>query len=210
MLNYHHIDFVVDVGANDGGYGRLLRGAGYNGHILSFEPLEEAHRKLLITSKSDTRWAVAPPMALGETKGETTINVAANSTSSSLLKMEKRHLDAAPESEYRATQRVQVCRLDEISEIREKRNIFIKIDTQGYEKNVLEGTSNILDKISGFQLELSILPLYTDQWLYMDALEWFKLQGFELWGLIPGFNNRESGQLLQFDGIFFRHERSVE
>src|SRR4051794_10338170 len=46
LLATHDIEVVVDGGANQGGYGQVLREAGYEGRILSFEPLSEPFAKL--------------------------------------------------------------------------------------------------------------------------------------------------------------------
>ena len=47
------VDFIFDVGANDGGFGRAIRFGGYSGRILSFEPLSSAHAKLVISCQND-------------------------------------------------------------------------------------------------------------------------------------------------------------
>jgi len=39
-------DMVFDVGGNVGQYGRLLRKAGYQRHIISFEPVPELAREI--------------------------------------------------------------------------------------------------------------------------------------------------------------------
>ena len=38
LLEFKKIDFVIDVGANEGRYGKMLREIGYKGKIISFEP----------------------------------------------------------------------------------------------------------------------------------------------------------------------------
>ena len=53
VIETHRIDTVIDVGANDGGYGQLLRRGGYKGAIVSFEPLQEEHARLLAATKGD-------------------------------------------------------------------------------------------------------------------------------------------------------------
>src|ERR1035438_5526296 len=104
-------------------------------------------------------------------------------------------------------QRTQVFRLDEISDsyLDMHGTNFLKIDTQGYERSVLDGAMNIMNDIIGMQIELSILPLYTGQELYWPIMDWVRIQGFVLWGIIPGFSDKNTGQMLQFDGIFFKH-----
>jgi FkbM family methyltransferase len=206
QLKYHEIDCVIDVGANDGGYGKFLRSSGFNGLIISFEPQALAHSKLLETSHRDPAWIIAPQMALGNVKSMLEINLAGNSTSSSILPMLPSHLESAPSSKYIGKEIIEVNRLDQVNihEINIAKKIYLKIDTQGYEKLVLLGANGIMDKIIGIQLEMSIIPLYDGQALYQELLKLLNDSGFEMWGITPGFMNQETGRMLQFDGIFFR------
>ncbi len=208
MLVHHEINIVLDVGANDGGYGRELRAGGYKGDILSFEPLEEPYRKLCNLAASDPHWQIVPRMALGSENGEIEINVAGNSTSSSFLPMERLHNEAAPQSAYIGKQSVQMHKLDSISHpmISSKKKIILKIDAQGYEGEVLRGAANTLKFISGIQLELSLVPLYQGQLLYRELIDQLIGMGFLLWNVVPGLTDIRTGQMLQMDGIFFRKQ----
>ncbi len=82
--------------------------------------------------------------------------------------------------------------------------ILLKIDTQGYEEQVLKGADEIISKIKGIHLELSIVPLYEGQILFEEMLNQLKEMGFALYHLSPGFKDYRTGRLLQFDGTFFR------
>jgi len=206
QLLLKQIDCVLDVGANNGGYGSFLRSAGYNKKIVSFEPLSFTHAQLIETSKSDPLWEIAPRMALGDIESKLIINVAGNSTSSSLLSMLPSHIESAPYSKYVAKENVDVHRLDglDIQTIKTANRIYLKIDTQGYEMPVLLGAKGLLDKVIGIQLEMSIIPLYEGQVLFKELLAWLDEAGFEMWSIIPGFMNPETGRMLQFDGIFYK------
>ena len=81
---------------------------------------------------------------------------------------------------------------------------FVKIDTQGFETEVLKGLSKNLQNVLGVQLELSIVPAYEGITLYKTFFDFFEENGFSLWSLIPGFTNVSTGQMIQFDGIFVR------
>lgn len=206
QMTTHGIDLALDVGANDGGYGRLLRSLHYTGDILSFEPLTSAHGALLRATDQDPRWFVAPRMALGETDGEVQINIAGNSASSSVLPMADLHRSAAPVSGYVGNEAVPLRRLDTIDHpaIAGARALLLKIDTQGYEMPVLRGATALLPKVKGIQLELSTAVLYEGQTTYLEMIQWLHSQGYALWNLLPGFTDPQSGRMLQFDGVFFR------
>jgi len=134
------------------------------------------------------------------------INVAGNSASSSILDMMDSHKLAAPHSQYIDTEKVPLRRLDSLTEdYRDKySNIFIKIDTQGYEHFVLEGAVKTLESVMGIQLELSLVPLYEGQLLYDDLVEKMELLGFNIWDISIGLIDPKSGRLLQVDIVFFR------
>lgn len=206
LIQHHSVETVVDVGANDGGYGDFLRQGGYTGRILSFEPLKAAHTALLARAEADQAWAIAERCALGDAPGTLDIHVAGNSTSSSLLPMLQSHVDAAPHSASVATEPVPVYRLDDFdhSYLRSGKKILLKIDTQGYELPVLRGATNTLVNCIGVQIEMSIVPLYAGQALYRELIDFLDVAGFDLWGLLPGFVDPASGRLLQMDGIFFK------
>jgi len=81
---------------------------------------------------------------------------------------------------------------------------FVKIDTQGYEDQVLDGASKILEKAVGFHLELSFIPLYDGQPLFDLLVDRMNDAGFCIWGIWPGIHNPQSGRMLQIDATFFR------
>lgn len=204
MMLHRRIDLVVDVGAAQGRYGEELRRGGYRGSIISFEPLSAAFAELQRRVGSDGDWDVRN-VGLGERAGEAVINVAANSDSSSLLPMLPRHEVAAEEATYVGTETIRLTTLDEVlSEVAPSARVFVKLDVQGFERQVLAGAAASLGRIAGLQLELSLVPLYDGGMLYDEALAFTRQHGFVLCGLEPGFTDPATGDLLQADGIFFR------
>jgi FkbM family methyltransferase len=201
---------VFDVGANIGQYGLSLRKCGFTGRIVSFEAIPSVHARLSAVAASDRNWIVAPCCALGRAPGEARINLARNSVSSSLLPMHDAHLQAAPDSRYMASEAVRVERLDDIAQPQLPKNgrLLLKIDTQGYEEEVLAGADRVLENVSSLQLELSVAPLYQGAPSLRRILELCEGLGFQLHGLIPGFHEEKSGRLLQMDGLFLRNGTS--
>jgi len=206
LLEHHGIDLVLDVGANTGQYGMFLRELDYRGMIVSFEPLSSAHEQLIKRSRNDPDWIIAPRMAIGDNSGEITLHISGNSQSSSVLNMLDAHSNAAPDSAYIGDQRVPLHRLDDIagSYVANSSAAYLKIDVQGYESQVLEGSEHILPMIKGIQLELSLVPLYENQVLYREMIDKLDGLGYVLHALFPVFSDVQSGRLLQMDGIFFR------
>jgi FkbM family methyltransferase len=205
LLRDHRIDVVLDVGANAGQYGTELRELGFGGRIVSFEPLSDAFAKLRKAAEGDARWECVRT-AVGERAGTATIHVAANSYSSSLLPMLAAHEAAAPGSGYVGTEEVPMEPLEALlaRHVRPDERVYLKIDTQGYERKVLESAGAALGRIAGVQLELSIVPLYEGVELLPEMLLWLRSLGFTLVSLEPGYADPASGQLLQVDGVLFR------
>jgi FkbM family methyltransferase len=206
LLGRLHPVAVLDVGANVGQYGHMLRGIGYRGLIVSFEPLSAAHRKLTAAAGGDSRWIVAPRAALGSAKGSVEINVARNSVSSSVLAMKETHLSAAPRSRYVATETVALERLDALlpALVADDGPLMLKMDTQGYEEEVLKGAQGILPRVVAIQLEISLVPLYEGTPSLVHILSAMEDLGFHLFQVLPGFRDLATRQLLQLDGIFVR------
>jgi FkbM family methyltransferase len=151
-------------------------------------------------------WLVAPCAALGGKCGEIEINISANSVSSSVLDIRQTHIKAAPQSQYIGKQIVHMERLDELAAqyIQPAAELFIKVDTQGYELEVLKGATALWPNIVALQLELSLVPLYDQAPTFLDMIAFMTSNGFELFGLVPGFRDQSSGRMLQVDGFFVR------
>jgi hypothetical protein len=143
---------------------------------------------------------------MGSSIGEIVINIAGNSVSSSVLPMLDSHISAAPISGYVGQESVPLFTLDSVlPDILGKfKNPFLKIDTQGFEGEVLNGAKNVLSHIRGVQLELSLVTLYEGQHLWQEMISRLNNEGFVLWTILPGFTDPKNGKTLQVDGVFFR------
>jgi len=203
-LTHHGIDTVIDVGANVGQYAALLRASGYRGHIVSVEPLDSAFAALSARAAKDPHWT-ALQNGVGEAPGTIDINISANSYSSSVLDINDAHLDAAPDSRYVGTQQIELTTVAHLVDQQgiDPARCLLKVDTQGYESQVLAGAALVLGKIAAVQLELSFVELYANQALFDDHVAALRGHGFELWSLDPGISDTD-GRLLQCDGLFMR------
>ena len=206
MLRTYNVNLIFDVGANAGQFGVLLREIGFDGKIVSFEPLSDARECLLNISRNDPMWQIALQTAIGEENGEIEIQIAGNSQSSSVLDMLDTHVRAAPESKYIGKEKVALRKLDSIAaDYMDSNSIaFIKIDTQGYETQVMNGAKKLMSQIVGLQVEISLVPLYKGQCLFDEMLKKLKNDGFELWSISTVFSDPNTAQLLQVDATFFR------
>ena len=205
LIKYFEINKIFDIGANVGNYAMVMRKLGFEGNIVSFEPLSDTFKKLQKNASKDNNWETIN-IALGDKDGESEINIAGNNDSSSILEMMPLHSKSAPESSYIGKERIKVNKLDTVFDNYYKKgdNVFVKIDTQGYELNVLQGAEKSLSHIKGIQIEMSLVQLYDGGILYKEMIELIEKKGFSLFSIENGFSDPESGELLQMDGIFFK------
>jgi FkbM family methyltransferase len=205
LLDKHGIDLIFDIGANKGQFAMKMRELGYKGEIVSFEPLPDAYAGLNANATGDRFWKTVNS-AIGNEDGEIMINIARNSYSSSILDILPAHVQSAPDSKYTGQVKVPIQKIDSIIDLyyRQGQNLLLKIDTQGYERQVFEGCLNSLSKITGFQLELSLLPLYDGETLMQEMTDLLRTHGYKLMLIEPGHQDYSTGELLQVEGIFYR------
>lgn len=205
LFDKFEINVVFDVGANIGQFAKSLQHSGYKERIISFEPIDEIRLVIAKYIHLFPNWKILP-YALGNVNERSFINISANSASSSLLDMKDTHMEAAPQSKYIRKQDVEVRTLDSIyaNYIQDGDRIFLKIDTQGFEFNVLQGSEEFLHKVLGIELEMSFEQLYANETTFEKLYQYLYARNFRLFYIHPVFQNPETLQLLQADCIFFR------
>jgi FkbM family methyltransferase len=201
------VTVVLDVGANIGQFARSIRKAGYNGRIISFEPLSDAHAKLLVAAQRDPLWNVAPRCAVGASHGEVQINIAANSQSSSILNILERHIAGDRGSGYIGQETVTVNTLDSFLDGKPDlagTAIALKLDTQGYEMEVLAGLDKWSANIEVIMTEMSLARLYQRQAKFVDLYQVIEKRGYRCISIEPAFTDSATYEVLQVDAIFER------
>jgi methyltransferase, FkbM family len=207
LIESFAIDTVLDVGASAGFFAlEMRRELNFDGRIYSFEPLAKVFKQLEFRSKSDDLWEVFN-FAIGDSCEERWINISENTFSSSLLDMLPIHQNAAPESKYKSREKVKVVTLDSVfgKFYSNSNSIYLKIDVQGFEDKVLSGAKSSLDKINTVQLEMSLTNLYRGASSLEGLHQYLVNHGYVLVGLEPGFTDKDTGRLLQVDGIYHRY-----
>ena len=196
---------AIDVGANEGQFAGLLRRDGFQGRIISFEPLPGAFDALATHAADDPLWEPYQFALADQVKGGT-IHVAANSQSSSLLPMMIAHSVAVPESKYVAEIDVNISTLDEQAKtlLMPSEVTYLKLDVQGYEDKVLKGAQRTLEQVAAIETELSFVPLYAGQRLFHDLCSMLYVFGFHLVFVKEVFRDPRTGHVLQVDGFFRR------
>lgn len=206
VLERFQISCVLDVGANVGQYAAMLREHGWRGRIVSFEPLADAHATLTRRAARDARWQVAPRAAIGDRKGEIELEVSAESDMSSVLPQTELLRRVSPSSAVLRREAVPLARLESAAQpyLARDERIFLKIDTQGFEPQVLAGAGGLMARLCGLQLEMSLVPCYEGETGFRAMLDTLAAAGFEPYLFIPGYFERKLGRQLQLDGVFMR------
>jgi FkbM family methyltransferase len=203
LMAARDVDLVIDVGANRGQYAAALRAAGYRGRIASFEPLAEPYGALAGAAAGDARWDTWG-LALGARRAVAGLHVTEDSRNSSLLAVGPRHLRAVPDSRAVARETTEMERLDDVwpRVVGDARRPYLKVDTQGYELEVLRGATATLDAIAFVEAELSLVSTYDGGPLFAEVVGFLAGHGFEPIAFEGVLDDPDTGEMLQADAIF--------
>lgn len=210
FLNLKKIDTVLDVGANDGEFAKMLLATGFKGRIISFEPLPGAYSALTAAAKAFENWLVAPRLALSDENGTARFNVTQGDTSSSLLEPLDSFISDTPQVKVSEVIEVPTRRLDDLDglEFTPSRTL-LKLDVQGGEAKVLAGAEQSLRSMAGILSEMSLMPLYAGQPDWESINQIITRHGFEIWDVWPGYRSPSTRRLTQIDGLYFRRNSNL-
>jgi FkbM family methyltransferase len=201
FIEDRRIDLVIDVGANVGQFGESLRAGGYRGRILSFEPIAAASEALSHKAAADANWEVHR-CGLGAASGTATLHVSRLSVFSSVLNLAGA---ASLHDERMAVEHQEEITLRTLDEVVAGRSgrMLLKIDTQGYERQVLEGARQTLPQLLGIMMELPVIRVYEGQWRFHEALEHLHGLGFVPAQIEPvGYHGADKVSAIEFDCLF--------
>jgi len=208
LLGALRVNCVVDVGGHTGEFGQFLRRLGFEGEIISIEPLTASFQALSAVAARESRWRTHQ-LALGNQDGELQLLVTNRTDLASFLKPNEYAVQSfGSRAEVVETQLVPVRRLDAIldSLVAHVKNprILLKLDTQGYDLRVLEGAAGCLDRLLALQSEVSVKPIYEGMVTLPDALRRFGELGFEITGFFPVNVDADGLRVIEFDCVMVR------
>ncbi|MHB1286999.1 MAG: FkbM family methyltransferase [Leptospirales bacterium] len=186
------IKCVFDVGANKGQYRDFLRNdIGYKGLILSFEPVHHLSEILEERAKKDPNWKVFNK-ALGSQNEIVSINISKGNTLHSFLEPIQSQPDSKWFEEHNRVIRKEEVIVQTLDSFLKEFNLdtslnhaFLKMDTQGFDLEVLKGAEESLSKIAALQTEISVLPIYQKMPDYFHTINTLNLHAFYITGLFP-------------------------
>lgn len=205
LFDLCHINTVIDAGANEGQYRDFLRAeVGYSGEIISIEPIPQLVDRLQKRAASDPNWRIEA-CALSSKVGTAVLNVMQQNQFSSLLTPD--HSETNLFSQANSIERtieVETKTLDLlIAGIaqRQNRNIYLKLDTQGFDLEVLKGAPNSLSTIVALQTEASFKRIYRGAPDYGNAIDFLREHNFEISAVHPN-NEGHFPALVELDFHF--------
>ncbi len=209
FIHERNIDVVLDVGANAGQFGTSLRAQGYRGKIVSYEPISTVYRTLAAATATDLQWDINN-FALGSKTEFATINVSRSSEFSSILCSTSAAMKYDEAAAVTRTESIEVRKLDDVCS-KPSGNILLKIDTQGYERQVLEGGRSLLPKLKGVLMELPIVHLYQGTWQFHEAIAFMADAGFVPAQIQPvNFHSTDRVSLIEVDCLFRPRDPRVD
>lgn len=208
LFEMYGVNCVVDVGAHEGEYATRLRDGGYDGRIVSFEPVPRAFAELERAAGDDPDWQVHA-LALGREDTRTTMNAVPGTLSSLRPPTEfgarryRRLRDPEPVE-------VQVRRLDsmlnEVLEGLERPRPYLKLDTQGFDLDAFAGAGDRIAEFVGMQSELPLMQIYEGMPRLPEALPIYEAAGFDVAAMYPVSRQGKTGRVLEFDCVMVRGE----
>jgi FkbM family methyltransferase len=168
---------------------------------VAFEPLASAAVAFRRVFKGDDQTQLFET-AIGTTDGKATMHVSKREDSSSLLPIGTGQTRVFPESGESHESEVAVAPLTKyLSPDDIVGPALLKIDVQGFERDVLEGSQTLLDCFDDIYVECSFVELYEGQALATEVVAYLTGRGFRLSGIYNVYYARD-GQAIQADCHF--------
>lgn len=201
------IGTIIDVGANEGQFARMISTSFPQAKLYCFEPLSEPFRQLYAWAQTQNGRVKCSQIALGEQEGEIEINHHEHHTpSSSFLRATETCHELYPQTKAKNLTRVKVSTLDTaLGDVLDKNplKILLKLDVQGFEDRVLRGGRRLLHQCLAVVLEVCIADLYEGQANFLTLIQLLNESGFHYAGnLDQAYGN--DGRVLFLDAVFVR------
>jgi len=199
-------DFLIDVGANRGNFTDHYFRTTQSSSAILIEPIPTLANFLRNKFKNQQNVLVVEK-AVADVEKYSQFHIANNDgQSSSLSEIGNRHLLASPDTFVVNNIEVHTQTLDGITSSLKAERIFLKIDVQGHELSVLQGSRETLKKVIAIHIEVSNQHLYENDTLGYQVWSFLSENGFTLYGIDPWFrDSKHNGELIQADFFFIRN-----
>ncbi|HAO08550.1 MAG TPA: hypothetical protein DCQ50_16590 [Chryseobacterium sp.] len=196
-----HLKTIIDVGSNIGQYAYASNRFYPNARIYCFEPVSTCFHQL---EKNTGKISAITSFnsALGDTNGQITFFENKHTHASSALKVSEYQKSTVPKTQIFRETNVNSVKLDDFVFPRTiEQPLLLKLDVQGYEKNVLEGAKHFLNKVDFILLETSFISMYNNEPLFGTMNTFLNQHGFYLVAPVGDFSIH-SGPIPQLDMLY--------
>jgi FkbM family methyltransferase len=197
------VECIVDVGANVGHYGAMLRGIGFSGRLVSFEPASATFERLSQRAAPDPKWETWR-MALGASEGEMPMRIFPGHENSTLAEVADFGHEWLPSAfRHERIEQVSLRRLDSLLEdgfVDTSIPTLLKLDTEGYDWQVIEGAGTRVSEFVGLQTELMVQPIWKNTPSIGESVTRLAAMGFE--PVAFAVPNRARISAIVVDGLF--------
>jgi FkbM family methyltransferase len=178
---------IVDVGAR-WGIGERWAGLAPALRVYGFDPDPEECARLNATARSEGDVTTTyVPVALGSARGTARLHSTLEPACSSLYPPITALVDRIPVLKSISPVGVVDVDLDTLDGWCEREKVgyvdALKLDTQGSELGVLQGTERVLPTVQVLEIEVEFNPIYQGQPLFGDVDAHLRARGFSLWRL---------------------------
>jgi FkbM family methyltransferase len=196
------IKTVLDIGAHTGIWAKTVQLLLPDVTTYSFEPVFASFNSLK-KRMHGINTHKAFNIALGKQAGEYDFYLNDFSATSSFYPVSHFQAQVFPYSANSRKIKVRVERLDDfLSKFNLEKELFIKVDVQGFENEVIEGGKEIFGKAKIVLIEVSFEELYKGQKLFEHIYTQMINMGFKYTGNLDQLANPRNGKYMQADAIF--------
>ncbi|SNQ60938.1 FkbM family methyltransferase [Candidatus Methanoperedens nitratireducens] len=209
LLGLRHLPIcsVIDVGANEGQFARMISEVFPKANIYCFEPLLDPFKKLSKWAEFQSGRVNVSNIAIGDSEGDMQMFYhSEHSPSSSLLKSTEICKELYPFIQKQTPISVKLATLDKLmGNLSEPPipDILIKLDVQGYEDRVIRGGAETFRRARACILEVNIGSLYENQASFKDILLSLDYLGYHYTGNIEQTYDND-GHVVFIDALFLK------
>lgn len=207
LLGLRHLPIctVLDIGANTGQFAAHINRIFPQAKIFCFEPLTEAFAELERWADTQSGRVQVFNLALGDKEGSATMfRHVEHSPSSSLLQTTEVCNQLYPQTQSQDSFTVKLTTLDAaLGDQLLQPEILIKLDTQGYERQVIRGAANSLKQARACIVEINLFKLYDQQPSFIELALLLNEHGYEYAGNLEQTYS-VTGEVVYIDAVFLK------
>jgi FkbM family methyltransferase len=189
-------DYIVDIGVAEGT--PYLYKTFKNSEFILVDPLRESKKFMDLSNKRPSKYKFYE-YAMGSNAGKVTINVEENIARSSVLSRTSES-DSGLVVDRRTVNVITGEDLFLIAEIYNS-SVGIKIDTEGYELEIIKGFMPKSDNIKWFICETSVIKRFNESYNFSELVCYMNINGFEISAVLNGAQDKD-GVVRLLDVVF--------